>query len=417
MFLAFQISDIIRVPFGYLLDWLYQFTANYGLALILFSILVKLIMTPIQAKSKKSMMKMSRLTPRVQAIQKKYADDSQRQNQEIQELYKREGVSMGSGCLWSFVPLLILLPLYQVIRQPIVYMLHETLESAEAIIEIVKAELPNLFTKSNTYYAQLISAPYIPQFAAAIKEKMPELREATLAGLNFHFLGIDLGAVPTFNIFSESWKWDWAHIGGFLLPVISAGSQMLTMWLSTKLNNSVVTNEKGVQDEETAKNSRQNQSSKMMMWMMPIMSLWIGFTVPGALSLYWLMQGLVSAVQDTILTKHYRKVYDAEDAVRLAAAMEEEEAEAERERQRAEKRAANPDGQTQNTSKKKLQKQQQQAEAAAKAAAAKEYAAKKGIPTEEEDKTNAPLSGVPSRPFCKGRAYDPNRYGSTSTEE
>ena len=147
------------------------------------------------------------------------------------------------------------------------------------------------------------------------------------------------------------------------------------------------------------------------------MSLWIGFTVPGALSLYWLMQGLVSAVQDTILTKHYRKVYDAEDAVRLAAAMEEEEAEAERERQRAEKRAANPDGQTQNTSKKKLQKQQQQAEAAAKAAAAKEYAAKKGIPTEEEDKTNAPLSGVPSRPFCKGRAYDPNRYGSTSTEE
>ena len=151
MFLAFQISDIIRVPFGYLLDWLYQFTANYGVALILFSILVKLLMTPIQAKSKKSMMKMSRLAPRVQALQKKFADDPQRQNQEVQALYKREGVSMGTGCLWSFVPLLILLPLYQVIRQPIVYMLHETLESAEQIVEIVKADLPNLFTKSNTY--------------------------------------------------------------------------------------------------------------------------------------------------------------------------------------------------------------------------------------------------------------------------
>ena len=416
MFLAFQISDIIRVPFGYLLDWLYQFTANYGVALILFSILVKLLMTPIQAKSKKSMIKMSRLAPRVQALQKKFADDPQRQNQEVQALYKREGVSMGTGCLWSFVPLLILLPLYQVIRQPIVYMLHETLASAEQIVEIVKADLPNLFTKSNTYYAQLIAAPHIPQFSAAIKEALPELREATLAGINFHFLGIDLGAIPTFNVFSESWKWDWLHIGGFLLPVISAASQLLTMWLGTKLNNSVITNEKGIQDQETAKNSQQAQSNKMMMWMMPIMSLWIGFTVPCALSLYWLIQTLASAVQDTILTKHYRKIYDAEDAVRLAAAMEEEAAEEERERQRAEKRAANPDGITENTSKKKMQKKQQQAEAAAKAAAAKEYAAKKGVVVEEDD-TDAPLSGIPGRPFCKGRAYDPNRYGSTSTEE
>lgn len=417
MILAFQISDIIRIPFGYLLDWLYQITTNYGVALILFSILVKVIMTPIQAKSKKSMMKMSRLTPRVQAIQKKYADDPQRQNQEVQALYQKEGVSMGAGCLWSFVPLLILLPLYQVIRQPIVYMLHESLESAEQIVAIIKENLPDLFTKGNTYYTQLIAAPHISTFVDAIREALPEVREATLAGINFHFLGIDLGAVPTFNVFGSAWSWDWAHIGGFLLPVASAGSQVLTMWISTRLNNSVVTNEKGIQDAETAKNSQQNQSSKMMMWMMPIMSLWIGFTVPGALSLYWLIQGLVSMVQDTALTKHYRKIYDAEDAVRLAAAMEEEAAEAERERIRAQKRAANPDGITENTSKKKMQKKQQQAEEEAKAAAAREYAARKGQVDEKEASANAPLSGVPSRPFCKGRAYDPNRYGSTSTEE
>ena len=136
MFLAFHISDIITIPFGYLLDWLYQFTSNYGIALILFAILVKLLLFPIQAKSKKSMMKMSRLSPLVQKIQARYPDDQQKQNEALQQLYKDEGVSMTGGCLWSFVPLLILLPLYQVVRQPIVYMLHESLDVAEQIGQI-----------------------------------------------------------------------------------------------------------------------------------------------------------------------------------------------------------------------------------------------------------------------------------------
>jgi hypothetical protein len=117
-------------------------------------------------------------------------------------------------------------------------------------------------------------------------------------------------------------------------------------------------------------------------------------------------------VEDHILTKHYRKVYDAEDAIRLQRAMEQEAIEAEKERLRAEKRAANPDGITANTSKKKLQQKQKEAEDAAKAAAAKEYAARKGI-VEEEEVEKQTLSGIADRPYCKGRAYDPNRYDST----
>ena len=119
MILAFKLGEIIKVPFGYLLDWMYQFTNNYGLALILFAILIKLILLPTAVKSKRSTMKMSRLTPQVQALQKRYADDQQKQNEAIQALYKEEGVSMGGGCLWSFVPLLILIPLFTVIREPI----------------------------------------------------------------------------------------------------------------------------------------------------------------------------------------------------------------------------------------------------------------------------------------------------------
>ena len=409
-------SDIIRIPFGYILDWLYQFTTNYGVSLILFSIIVRLVLLPVNAKSRKSTMKMSRLQPRIQEIQRKYADNQQKQNEEIQKLQQEEGASMGcGGCLWSLVPLFIMLPLYHVVRQPIQYMLHESAESAAAIIEIVKTNLPGVFSNNN-YYDELSATAYISQFVEQIKAAGIAVSDRTLEGLNFSFLGIDLAQIPTFNIFGSAWKWDWNHIGAFLIPCLSGGSQVLSMWLSQKANDSVITNKDGVQDKETAQKSQAAQQTKMMMWMMPLMSLWIGFTVPAALSLYWFVGGVVSMIENHIMTKHYRKIYDAEDAVRLQKAMEREREEAEKERIRAERRAANPEGQTQNTSKKKLQKKQQADQAAAKAAAAKEYAAKKGIEIEDETEEEV-MSGIPERPYCKGRAYDPNRYSDNHSEE
>jgi len=416
MLLAFQLSDIVTVPFGWLLKVLYELTTNYGVAVILFAIIVKLVLTPMSAKGKKSMMKMSRLTPQIQKLQEKYADDQQKLQMATQELYKKEGVSTCGGCLWSFLPLLVLFPLYTVIRQPIVYMLGETAENAAKITAAIQAAAPELFSK-NTYYAQMTAARHIPDFVDAVTAAVPGISAETLAGVNFNFLGVDLGQLPQFNIFA--WEvYDWATIGLFLIPVLSAGSQVLSMLISQKMNNSVVTNEKGIQDEETAKKSQQNQTSKTMMWMMPIMSLWIGFTVPCALSLYWLISGVASTISDVIMTRHYRKIYDAEDAVRLKKAMEEEAIEAEKERLRAEKRAANPEGITENTSKKKLQQKQKADEQAAKAAAAKEYAAKKGIVTGEENRDEKqPMSGIADRPFAKGRNYDPNRYSSNNTEE
>ena len=352
------LSDLITIPFGWILSKLYEFLGNYGLAMICFAVIVQLVLLPITAKSKKGMMKMSRLQPRVQEIQKKYANDQVKMNAEIQALYKSENASMTGGCLWSFVPLLILIPLYQVVKNP----------------------------------------------------------ETYLNDINFSFIGLDLGAIPQWKFWTDSWTWNWATIGLFLVPVIGAASQMLQSVISQKMNNSVITNEKGVQDKETAEKSQANSSMKMMIWMMPFMSLFIGFGVPAGLSIYWLVGGIARTIEDVLLTRHYRKIYDAEDAVRLQRAMEQEALEAEKERIRAERRAANPDGITSNTSKKKLQQKQREEQQAAKAAAAKEYAAKKGLPVEEEKKPQT-LSGIPSRPYCKGRAYQADRYTSQTTEE
>ncbi len=409
MFLAFKLSNLITVPFGWLLGQLYNLFENYGIAMIVFGILVQLIMLPIKAKSKKSMMKMSRVQPMIQDIQKRYANDTQKQNEMLQKLYQEEGISMGGGCLWSMVPLFILIPLFTVIREPLTYILMESAEVSAQIIDVIKGLAGDQFS-SNNYYDQVTAAQLIPQFAAELKAAIPGISETTLAGVNFNFLGINLGAIPQFNIFSSTWAWDWAHIGAFLIPMLSAGSQVLSMLIAQKTNDSVLTNENGIQDKEMAKNSQQNQSTKTMMYMMPLMSLWIGFTVSASLSLYWFVGGIVGMISDAIMTKHYRKIYDAEDAVRLQRYMEAERLEAEKERIRAERRAANPDGITTNTSKKKLTRQQREQEAYERAAAAKEYAAKKGIVADEEG--SSCMSGIPSRPYCKGRNYDPNRYNS-----
>ena len=392
-----SISDLIRVPFGYLLDWLYTFTNNYGLALILFSLIVKLVLLPMSVKSKKSMLKMSRLSPQVKALEAKYGDDKQKYQLAVQQMYKEEGVSMGGGCLWSFIPLIILLPLYYVIREPITYMMHNSRSISEAIVAFIQASGENL--GKNSYYAQLAAAGHIGDYMEELKS-LAVTANANLQAMNFQFLGIDLAGIPSFRF------WDcegWSEIGLFLIPVVSAGLQAASMWISQKMNNQVATNADGEQDADAAKTA--NQTNATMMLMMPLMSLWIGFSMPAAISIYWIAQAVFGAVQDYFLTKHYRKVYDEEDAVKQEIAAKRRAEEAEKERQRALRREQNPDGITDNVSKKKIR--QQEKEAAEKAA--KAYEARKNPVQESEEKK--PLSGDPERPYSRGRAYDPAHYG------
>ena len=404
-------SKIITVPFGWLLGQLYALTNNYGVAMIIFALVVQTVMLPMRAKSKKSSMKLSRIQPMIQDIQARYTDPV-KQNEMMQKLYKDEGVSMGGSCLWGLIPVLIIFPLLNVIREPMTYMLGAAAEEITTIIEVVKSNAPELFNNARgNYYDQVIAAGAISTYAAQIKEAIPAIDPAILEGINFDFLGINLGLIPSWKFWT--WEvWSWSVVGAALIPVISTLSQLLQTFLMQKLNNSVVTDKNGIHDEETAKKSQQNQSMSMMLWMMPFMTLMIGYSVSAGLSLYWFLGGLYSMISDVIMTKKYRVLYDAEDAERLKRHLEEERIEAEKERIRAERRAANPDGITANTSKKKLQKQLRDEEAAAKAAAAREYAAKKGLTLEEAEKESC-MSGIPSRPFCKGRNYDPNRYNST----
>ena len=403
-----SIADIIRIPFGYMLEFLYNFSGNYGLALILFGIAIKLILLPVSAKSKKSMMKMSRMAPRVKALEAKYGDDKTKYQMEVMKLYKKEGVSTTGGCLWSLMPLLILIPLYQVIREPMVYMMHLSAEEATEIVNVISQHV-NL--GSNSYYHQLAAASYLGEYVNEVKAAVPALANVDLSPINFSFLGVNLGKIPTWQFWTLT---GWAEIGLFLMPVISAASQWFSMVVMQKFNASVATNNRGEQDNDAA--SAVNQSMKTMNFIMPIMSLWIGFSMPAGMSVYWITQGLFGLVQEFFLTKHYRKVYDAEDEIRRQEYAEEEAREAEKERLRAERRAKLGDVADPNTSKKKLaakEKAERANQVEGKLTAEQKEALRLAKEKADEERH---FSGIEDRPYCRGRAYQPQRYGRNTSE-
>ena len=402
-----NVVDYIKLPFSYLLRWLYDFTGNYGIALILFAIIVKLILFPTSAMSKKSMMKMSRLTPQVKALEEKFGDDKQGYQQAVNQLYKEEGAGGCTGCLWSFLPLLLLIPLFYIIREPITWLMFHGDVNPKTMAEIQNVFIlakhnpayGDAIARLNTsgFYWQMEALPHIETVKAELEAISP-----TIQSMHTRLLGVDLAMVPQLKF----WQYFdvngvWNTIGQTLLPLLSGGVNMLSMWIGQKMNNKVIVNEKGEQDAEMAKKSSQNNMA--MLYMRPLFSVYIGFVAPAGLSLYWFLQGLLGVVQDVFLTKRYKKIYDAEDAVKQARAAEEAAIEAEKERVRAQRRAENPDGMVGSASKKKLQQREKNEQAAKEAA----YAASKAI-EEGVEPTETKLDG--DRPFRRGRNYDPNRY-------
>ena len=405
--------DIIRIPFGYLLDWLCQFCAgSYGLALILFSLVLKLVLLPMNIKSKKSMLKMSRLGPQLKALEIECGEDKQKYSQEMSKLYKQEGISPMGGCLWSFLPLLILLPLYHVIREPITYMMHFAKEEAAQIVETIIATGEVAVSEKNAFYQQLEVIGWLIENKEALAAQLPDLAEKILAikHIDFTFLGLNLGATPEWKFWGFTAAAQW---GMLALPVLSAASQWLSMFISQKMNNKVATNADGEQDKGAAQSA--NQTGKMMTMMMPLMSLYFCFVMPAAISIYWVAQAVFGTVQDVALTLSFRKVYEAEDAIRREEAAARREKEAERERIRAERREKyGEEGLLDpNTSKKKL-KQQEAEERKAKADAYE--AGKNPRPEEAEEREDKHFSGDPERPYCRGRSYKPGRYGRKDEE-
>ena len=367
---------IILKPFAMLLMFFYNLFNSYGIALILFAIVVKLILFPVTLKSKKSMIQTSMLSGKMQQLQKQYGKDRERYNLEVQKLYEKEKVSPMGGCLWSLIPMIVLIALYGIIRQPLTYFMGLSDEMVAQVAEITG--IANTGGFPQIAMAQAFNDPAV---MAEVQSKLGEAASGIFA-MNFSFLGLDLSSIPNWKFWAGGITWN--SVGLFIMVLLSTVISFLSMKVSMATN----------QINNQTQNAQMDQTNKTMMYMMPLMSLWIGFTLPAGLCVYWIAQYIVTMVQEVICSKMLKKDYEA---ARIAAEKREQEEKEEEKRRKEEarlERARRIEEEKKNKGKKKP-------------------GTKKDVEPDQEG-VNKDDSREGIRAYARGRAYIPGRFGEVT---
>ena len=382
------IGYYICVPFAWLVRLFYDLTNSYGVALILFTLVIKLIMLPFQMKSKKSMMRMSRVSGQMQELQKRYAKNQAKLQEEMQKLYEEEGVNPMSGCLWSFLPLPILMALYSIIRQPITHFMMLSKDVLQTVVQSVAdagVDLTNIVMMDKATGAPALKDGLYQMAAYGQINLVKAVQEMGLStpdgwfNVNYKFLGLDLTATPWEYV--KSFTFTWAVIGVILIPILAGLSQFVFSKLTMKT--------------QPQADAAGGASMKSMMYMMPLFSVYIAFIMPAALGVYWIAQSVFSLIQEAILNKTFSAKLGEEEEARFQARQ------ADRQRRMEEARVQEQQ-RKQEEQKKKTLREKQQAAQAAKAV----KAAKAATSTTEAGR-------VGDRPYARGRAYKADRYDET----
>ena len=262
---------IINRPMGFILGAIYNFVQSYGLSIILFTLVMKIILLPISIKQQKSMASTARIQPKIKELEKKYRGDKQKQSEEMMKLYKEEGVNPMSGCLPMLIQFPIIIGLYSVINKPLTYLLQVT---SEQIMEIVHAL--GLGYAGNEIGMEIFVAEAMRNNISAIPEA---LRHIPL--IDFNFLGLNLASAPSISEPSVLW----------IIPILAGLSALISSKITAKSNPAAAGN------EQTA------AMTKSMTFTMPLISLWITFTLPAGVGLYWITSNILMTVQQYLLNK------------------------------------------------------------------------------------------------------------------
>ena len=360
---------IILKPFAMLLMFLYEFFNSYGIALILFGFIVKLVLFPVTLKSKKSMIQMNMLSGQMNKLKAQYGKDMARYNEEVQKLYEREKVNPMGGCLWSLIPMFVLIGLYGIIREPLTNMMDLPKDMVAQV-----AELTGVANTGNYPQIAMVQALNDSAVLASVKAALGDAA-AGLKGMDFSFLGMNLADIPSYKF----WQQGTPGILMFILVLVSVATSYLSMKVSMSTN----------QMRKDDGNSQVDQTNKMMTWMMPLMSLWIGFSVPAGLTVYWISQYIMTMLTEVICGKMLKKDYEAARAAAEEAARQAKEDEKRRKEEARLERAR-------RIEEEKLNK-------------------KKGIKKEPvQPGVNKDDSREGLRAYARGRAYIPDRFGGVT---
>lgn len=268
--------------FGYVLNFIYNLVQNYGLAIIIFTVLLKVCMLPISIKQQKTIKKSAKLQVKVKEIQEKYANDQVRQSQELMDLYKKENMSPFSGCLSSIIQLLIIISIFYLVSRPLTYMLHFDQDTLSQYIQEI-----NENSEERANYQEI----------AVIREKA---KDDERVALNMNFLGLDLSSIPSQNY--SDWK-------VFIIPVLYVLTSIVSMKITTSMQNKQmqIKEDKGKSEEEET----MAEMSKTMTYMMPVMAVSISLIAPLGLALYWLVSNLLMIAERMIINKMVKEEEEA----------------------------------------------------------------------------------------------------------
>lgn len=266
--------------FGYLLNALYSVFNNYGIAIIVFSIILRIILIPITIKQQKSLKKSAELQEEMKEIQRKYKNNPEKLNQETIDLYKREKLSPFAGCFSSIIQIVIILSVFWLVSQPLTYM--KKLDAD--VINDYKAQLQQDGEQST--YTEI-----------AIINKFGS--EDERVSLNMDFLGLDLSKVPSSNLN------DWTV---YIIPLLYVISSVLSIKINNVMNSKKKSDKKAITDgsntnvqNEPSELEAMEAMNKNMMYMMPLMSVFIAFIAPLGLALYWFISNVLVIIEKLII--------------------------------------------------------------------------------------------------------------------
>ena len=283
--------------FGYLLELLYNLVNNYGIAIILFTVAIKLILLPLSIKQQRTLKRSTELQSKMQTIQFKYKNNPEKMNQEMMNLYKTENMNPFSGCLTAIVQLLLLLSIFYLVRSPLTYMQKVSTQDIEKYV----SQLTEAGKEVSKAYPEI---DLIREYNW-LKEKNPEDSNIEKLNLKMDFLGLDLSKVPQQNM---------TDFTVYIIPALYILSSFISIRMTTAMqqkqkNKKEDTVIDGTTGKELAVKEEENemdaimQTNKMMSWMMPIMSISIAFIAPLGLALYWLVNNILMIIERLTLNK------------------------------------------------------------------------------------------------------------------
>lgn len=281
--------------FGYILNWIYLLVKNYGLAIIIFSVLVKLAMLPLSIKQQKTLKKNEKIQKEMKILQIKHKGNPERLNQEMMELYRREKINPFGGCFSLIIQMVLIISMFMLVKSPMTYMTKVDKDVISSQIDTIKQEEGEKSVSAQ--YPEMSIIKYLKNNNMTNNESY----------INMDFIGLDLSKVPQEN-FND--------VTVYIIPVLYVISSVISLKITAQAtkkikedkeddgNNKLISQDDKKELDQAEMTAQMNKS---MSWMMPVLSVSISLVAPLGLALYWLVNNIIMIIERLVLNKVFSK--------------------------------------------------------------------------------------------------------------